>query len=152
MPSAGYCRGPKSIRPFRSEQPRKAGWRTRPIPTADGCIRRVTGRIFNWRDAHRATARAVEDVEQAAQTFLSAGIDRWSREGRLAPSEAKELNTYLASDEVSGALHRLGAHLVLTTILWFPLDSLFRPAWTASFWAKAQPAWFRRRREPRWDR
>jgi undecaprenyl-diphosphatase len=113
-----------------------------------GRLASLVYRVFNWKGAYQATARAMEGGEQAAQTFLSAGIDRWSREGRLALTEARELNTYLASDEVGGALRHLGAHLILTAIFRFPLGSLFRLAWTASFWAKAQRARFRQRREP----
>jgi undecaprenyl-diphosphatase len=113
-----------------------------------GRIASLVYRVFNWKGAYQATARAVEGGEQAAQTFLSAGIDRWSSEGRLAPSEAKELNTYLASPEVGGALRHLGAHMVLTAIFRFPLGSLLRLAWTATFWARIQLAWLRGRKAP----
>jgi|GEM_PF-549380 len=108
-----------------------------------GRLASLVYRMFNWKGAYQATARATQGAEQAAQSFLSAGIERWSREGRLAPSEAKELNAYLASEEVNGALHHLGAHMVLTAIFRFPFGSLLRLAWTVSFWAKAQLAWLR---------
>ncbi len=113
-----------------------------------GRIASLVYRVFNWKGAYQATARAMQGGEQAAQTFLSAGIDRWSSEGRLAPSEAKELNTYLASPEVGGALRHLGAHMILAAIFRFPLGSLLRLGWTATFWAKIQLARLRGRKAP----
>ena len=85
-------------------------------------------------------------ADRAAEVFLSGGIDRWEKEGRLEPSKASALRDRISSVEARDAIHHLGAHLVLTV---FPIPlpgirSLARFAWTAGFWFKVQVRGFRR--------
>ena len=87
-------------------------------------------------------------MEQAAESFFDAGIDRWEKEGRIGPFETAVLRSNLASGEARKASRHLGAHLVLSVAAAIPVPgarSLARFLWTLTFWAKFQISRFRSR-------
>ena len=108
-----------------------------------GRLAKWTYRFFNWKATYTTSKAAVMGADGAAQSFFSAGIERWDREGRLAATETEALKGYLASREVNNAMRHLGVHLVMTAIFPFPIESIMRLAWTLSFWMKLQVARFR---------
>ena len=91
-------------------------------------------------------AGAMAGADRAGEVFLSVGIERWEKEGKLLPSEAAALRKDLASGEVRDAVDHLGAHMVLSVAIPIPipgLRSLARFGWTAAFWVKYQARRFR---------
>ena len=105
-----------------------------------GRLARWSYRLLNWKGAYQSFVSALQGADQAAESFFSAGVDRWGREGRLAPMEAAALKQYLGSTEVHSASRHLGVHLVMSAILRFPVGSIMRLAWTVTFWVKLQLA------------
>ena len=109
-----------------------------------GRLAKWTYRFFNWKATYTKSKAAVLGADGAAQSFFTAGIERWDREGRLGAAESQALRSYLASREVNTAMRHLGVHLVISAIFRFPIGSIMRLAWTLSFWVKIQVARFRR--------
>ena len=105
-------------------------------------------KLLNWKAFFQNRIGELAGADRAAEAFLSGGIDRWERDGRLEPSEATALRAQIASSELRDAIHHLGAHLVLTVGFPIPLPgirSLARFVWTLGFWFKAQVRRFRHR-------
>ncbi len=101
---------------------------------------RLTSRIYRLLDFKGFLQHfmgALVGADKAAEAFLLSGIERWEKEGRLGNLEAATLRTYISSSEAKGPLRHLGAHLVISAILRFPLGSVIRLVWTAVFWGKA---------------
>ena len=87
-------------------------------------------------------------ADAAAELFLNSGLDRWEKESRIAPAEAAELRTRLASEASRAATKHLGVHLVMSVAIALPIPgmrSLARFLWTLVFWSKAQLARFGRK-------
>ena len=106
-----------------------------------------TYKLLNWKAFFRNRMSGLAGADRAAETFLSGGIDRWEKEGRLDPTEATALRAQVSSSEARDAIHHLGAHLVLSVAIVIPLPglrSLARFVWTLGFWFKAQRRSFRR--------
>ena len=106
-----------------------------------------TYKLLNWKAFFQNRIGELAGADRAAEVFLSGGIDRWEKEGRLEPSEAAALRARISSGEARDAIHHLGAHLVLTVAVAIPLPgirSLARFAWTVGFWFKAEGRRFRR--------
>ena len=117
-------------------------------PRIWGRLARRTYRLFDWSGSFRRMARALEGGDRLADAFLSAGIERWEREGRVTLAEAAELRSQVSSEDVRNAMHHMGAHLVLSVAVVVPipgLRSLARFSWTAVFWVKAEATRLRRR-------
>ena len=57
-----------------------------------GRIVRWSYRLLNWKGAYQSFVAAMRGPDQAAESFFNDGIDRWGREGRLAPAEAAGLD------------------------------------------------------------
>ena len=110
-----------------------------------GRLARLVYRVLDWKAIHIRTSEALAGADRAAEGFLNKGIDRWTEDGRLSPSEASELRTHLSTGEARDALHHLGAHLVITALFRFPFGSPLRFAWTAGFWLGVQYGRFIRR-------
>ena len=102
-------------------------------------------RLFNRAAFFNRMGDALQGADRVAETFLSSGIDRWEREGKLEPSQAVALRSQLSSGEVRDSLHHLGAHLVLSAVLRFPFGSAARLVWTVAFWGITQSRRFRSR-------
>ena len=123
-------RGEHALRSWKDGEPRI--W---------GRLARGIYRMLNWQPFFQKIGSVSDGADRAAETFLSNGIERWEREGRLEPTKVQELRTILASREAQDALHHLGAHLVLSVAVVIPIPgmrSLARFAWTLAFWSKAQ--------------
>ena len=120
-------RGEQALRSWKDAEPRI--W---------GRLALLAYRLFNWKPLFQRIAGASAGADQAAEAFLSKGIDRWKAEGRLSTFEATNLRTYLSTSEVRDAMHHLGAHLVLTALFRFPFGSAVRLVWTLAFWGLAQ--------------
>ena len=106
-----------------------------------------TYKLLNWKAFFQNRMGGLAGADRAAEAFLSGGIDRWEKEGRLDPTEATALRAQIASSEMRDAIHHLGAHLVLTVGFFIPLSgirSLARFLWTVGFWFRAQCRGFRR--------
>ena len=106
-----------------------------------------TYKLLNWKAFFQNRIGGLAGADRAAEVFLSGGIDRWEKEGRLEPSKASALRDQISSGEARDAVHHLGAHLVLTVGFGIPLPgirSLARFAWTAAFWFKARARGSRR--------
>jgi hypothetical protein len=104
-------------------------------------------RLLDWKAFLQHLMHSQLGAKSAAEAFLGRGITRWEAEGRLAPSEVAWLRNHLATPEVADALRHLGAHLVFSVILRFPLGSGARLAWTLIFWGIAWSKRFRRQPE-----
>ena len=64
-------------------------------------------RLLNWQPFFHRLGGSLLGADRAAETFLSTGIDRWEREGRMEPTEALELRTRLASVWLASCGHWL---------------------------------------------
>jgi hypothetical protein len=106
-------------------------------------------RFLDWKSFLQHLMHSLVGAKSVGEAFLSRGITRWEAEGRLAPSEVAWLRNHLATPEVADALRHLGAHLVLSVILRFPVGSGARLAWTLIFWGIAWSKRFRRQPEAR---
>jgi hypothetical protein len=103
-----------------------------------------TYRLLDWKAFLQHLMHSLVGAKSAGEAFLGRGITRWETEDRLAPSEVAWLRNHLATPEVADALRHLGAHLVLSVILRFPIGSAARLAWTLTFWGTAWSKRFRR--------
>ena len=106
-----------------------------------------TYKLLNWKAFFQNRIDELAGADRAAEAFLSGGIDRWEKEGRLEPSKASALRDQISSGEARDVIHHLGAHLVLSVAIAIPVPgmrSLARFAWTVGFWFKAQRGRFRR--------
>jgi undecaprenyl-diphosphatase len=106
---------------------------------------RIWGRI--GRSVYRILAvgrhvagigRRLEGAEAMATAFLSSAVDRWETEGKIDAQRAHSLRSSLASPEVQRLMKHLGAHLVLSLVLRFPVGSLARFGWVVSFRVRAR--------------
>ena len=98
-------------------------------------------KLLNWKAFFQNRLGELAGADRAAEAFLSSGIDRWEKEGRLDPSEATALRAQITSSELRDAIHHMGVHLVLTVAIVVPIPgirSLARFVWTLGFWFKAQ--------------
>ena len=107
-------------------------------PRIWGRMAKIVYRLMDWSGVARRLRQALQGADQAAQTFLEHGIERWETEGRLKADEADTLRARLGSSEAQEAIHHLGAHMVLSVLLRFPFGSIGRFAWTLGFWAAHQ--------------
>ena len=104
-------------------------------------------KLLDWKSYFQRVRATMEGAPRAAELFLNSGIDRWEKDGRLAPSEAADLRDRLDSREAQNATRHLGAHLVLSVAIALPIPgarSLARFLWTLAFFVKAQFTQFRR--------
>ena len=83
-----------------------------------------TYKLLNWKAFFQNRVRGLAGADRAAEVFLSTGIDRWEREGRLEPSEATALRDQISSSEARDVIHHLGAHLALTVAIPIPLPGI----------------------------
>ena len=98
-------------------------------------------KLLDWGPLFDHIRHGLHGADRAAETFLGRGLERWEAEGRVTPEEAAELRGRLSAPEAREAMHHLGAHLVLSVAIMFPvpgLRSAARFGWTALFWARAQ--------------
>ena len=96
-------------------------------------------RLLNWKAFLEHLMGGLAGADRAAELFLSGGIERWEKEGRIGPIEVKELRTLVSSGEGQIAMHHLGAHLVTSVAVAVPIPgvrSLARFAWTVAFWVR----------------
>jgi len=122
----------QSIRSWKESEPRIWGRFTRTLY-----------RLLNWKPFFQRMSVSFDGADEKAERFLNSGIERWMGEGRIEPSEAAALRNRLSTGEARDALHHLGAHLVISAILRFPLGSVGRFVWTLSFWGMAATRRFR---------
>lgn len=88
---------------------------------------RIFSRLSSWLRSKLVGA------ESAAIRFLHDGIGRWTQGGRIDAEEATVFRANVASLRESGTLYHLGAHLVLSIPLRFPLGSIVRFFWVLGF-------------------
>ena len=84
---------------------------------------------------------ALTGADVAAELFLTNGIDRWEKQGRINHGEAAGLRTRLSSGTARYATRRPGAHLVLSVAIAVPAPGVWNAArflWTFSFWLRVQ--------------
>lgn len=79
----------------------------------------------------------LKDADQVAQAFLNDGLQRWVEEKRIDEQQAAKLHDGVEMASRSGALRHLGALLILTVVLRFPVGSIARFGWVVSFRVKA---------------
>ena len=119
-------------------------------PRVIGHLIAGTYRLLNVKARFQHLMGSLAGADAAAELFLNSGIDRWEKEYRIAPEEADELRTRLASEPAREATKHLGVHLVMSVAIALPVPgmrSLARFLWTLVFWSKAQIARFGRKPE-----
>ena len=107
-------------------------------PAIWGRVARLIYRIFNFGRLSTWLRSKLGGAESTAIRFLHDGIGRWVQEGRMAAEEATVLRANVASLRESGTLYHLGAHLVLSLPLRFPLGSIVRFFWVLGFRMKCR--------------
>ncbi|MCH8109399.1 MAG: hypothetical protein IIB15_04650 [Chloroflexi bacterium] len=107
-------------------------------PRIWGKIGQRVYRIFDLSGVIAWSQRRLIGAEIKAQDFLNAAVDRWEHEGRIDDMEAARLRDSLATSEVTNLTRHLGAHLVISVALRFPIGSLARFGWTLGFRVKAR--------------
>ena len=85
----------------------------------------------------------LDDAEAAGEAFSVSAVDRWVLGGRITTERASELELAIESDEVQALMKHLGAHLVLSLVLRFPLGSIGRFAWVVAMRQRARRAYLR---------
>ncbi|MEE8518940.1 MAG: phosphatase PAP2 family protein, partial [Dehalococcoidia bacterium] len=118
-------------------------------PRVWGRIIRSVYRLLNWKSAVQHLLSALDGADRASQRLLDRGIARWESQNGLSASEAAGLRAKLSAKEAQGAVHHLGAHLVLSLAIAVPVPgirSLARFLWTLAFMVKAQVSRLLRRR------
>ena len=85
----------------------------------------------------------LDGAEAAGDAFSVSAVDRWVSEGRITAERARELEQAIESDEVQRLMKNLGAHLVLSLLLRFPLGSIGRFGWTVVMRQRARRAYLR---------
>ena len=76
-----------------------------------------------------AAMRALEGAETAGRAFAIRGVDRWEAERRITSAHAEEIRDLVGSEAGATVVRNVGAHLVLSLALRFPLGSIGRFAW-----------------------
>ena len=107
-------------------------------PRIWGRIARLFYRTLAVGRHFAGVGRRLEDAEAMATAFLSSAVDRWETEGKIDSDRAHSLRASLASAEVQRLMKHLGAHLVLSLVLRFPVGSLARFGWVVSFRIRAR--------------
>ena len=118
-------------------------------PRVWGRIIRSVYRLLNWKAAVQHLLYALDGADRASLRLLDRGIARWESQNGLSASEAAGLRAKLSANEAQGAVHHLGAHLVLSLAIAVPVPgirSLARFLWTLAFMVKAQVSRLLRRR------
>ena len=123
-------------------------------PRVIGHLIAGTYRLLNVKARFQHLMGSLAGADAAAELFLNSGIDRWEKESRIAPAEAAELRTRLASEPAREATKHLGVHLVMSVAIALPIPgmrSLARFLWTLFFWFKFQFGRFGRKRDAKPD-
>jgi membrane-associated phospholipid phosphatase len=68
---------------------------------------------------------------ERAQGWLGRTVDRWEREARVTTAEADAMRAHMETADFQAVLPHLGAHLVISIVLRFPLGSIARASWSA---------------------
>jgi hypothetical protein len=76
--------------------------------------------------------RKLEGAESAGRAFAERGIDRWEAERRITPAHAMAARHVVGSEAGATLMRNVGAHLVLSLVLRFPLGSIGRFAWVVA--------------------
>ena len=119
-------------------------------PRVIGHLIAGTYSLLNVKARFQHLMASLSGADAAAELFLKNGIDRWEKESRIAPAEAAELRTRLASEASKVATKHLGVHLVMSVAIALPIPgmrSLARFLWTLVFWFKFQFGRFGRKRD-----
>ena len=85
------------------------------------------GKLSSWVRAKLLGA------ESTAVHFLHDAVGRWLGKGRLDVEKAAMLRANIADLRKSGMLYHLGAHMVLSIALRFPVGSMVRFFWVLGF-------------------
>lgn len=88
--------------------------------------------------------KALAAADRASAAFVAKGVDRWESQGWLTAKEAGSLRTRLATPDAQRALKHMGAHMVLSAFLRFPIGSVARFGWTLIAWLVSLVMRFRR--------
>ncbi|RIK44668.1 MAG: hypothetical protein DCC58_07935 [Chloroflexi bacterium] len=67
---------------------------------------------------------------EKAMSWLDTGVRAWEREGRLQPREAARLRAEMETPQFQAVVPHLGAHVVISVFLRFPLGSMARASWS----------------------
>ena len=85
----------------------------------------------------------LEGAEAAGVAFAVSAVDRWVLEEHITAERGDELKQAIESDAVQRLMKNLGAHLVLSLVLRFPLGSIGRFAWVVAMRLRARRAYLR---------
>ena len=110
-------------------------------PRVWGRLIRGTYRLLNWKAAFQHVLYALDGADRASERLLDRGIARWEAAEGLSRAEATDMRAKLSSRGAQGAMHHMGAHLVLSVAIAIPIPgirSLARFLWTFVFMVKAQ--------------
>lgn len=136
----------KSLGPSGYEELKQA------VETAELCTRtwkgsepriwgRFASRVYRCLDTSKlfgGIRSRLDNAEAMARAFLSGAIERWERDGQIDGEQAASLQGDLSAPEIYDLLRHLGAHLVLSLALRFPIGSAARFAWVLTFRLKAR--------------
>ena len=102
-------------------------------------------RTLNVRADFAIARRGLAGAQHRATTFLEEGVTRWEEEGRYTSERAAKLRQSIQDPSMAVALEHLGAHLMISTVLRFPIGSITRALWVLVFMLRATNATVRRR-------
>jgi hypothetical protein len=83
--------------------------------------------VRTWRSRAAAT---LAGSQEKAQAWIGRAITTWETEGRVTAAEAATMRAHMHSAEFQAMLPHLGAHIIISIPLRFPLGSIARVAWT----------------------
>jgi hypothetical protein len=106
-------------------------------PRIWGRLARRLSSIPNPAHFMSALKLRLRDADQVAQAFLNEGVQRWVQEKRIDEQQAAKLHAGVDVAARSGVLRHLGALLILSVVLRFPVGSIARFGWVVSFRVKA---------------
>ncbi len=76
------------------------------------------------------TAAKFAGSQERARAWMSRAVATWEGEGRVTAAEAEAMRAHMDGAEFQAMMPHLGAHIVISIILRFPLGSIVRAAWT----------------------
>ena len=81
----------------------------------------------NWKPRAQ---RLMNGSQDKAMAWLDTGVTTWEREGRLSQREALRLRAEMETPQFQAVVPHLGAHVVISMFLRFPLGSIARASWS----------------------
>lgn len=98
---------------------------------------RLLYRVLNIRADFAFARSGMASAQQRASGYMEKGLDRWESESRIPKAKADEIRVALKDKDMQIAMEHLGAHMLISTVLRFPIGSITRFLWTLTFMVKA---------------